>query len=149
MRGEGGVGVAGEATVVVATGGGVGEGVEGGLEDLATGDEGLRTEAVLGGLGNPGLEGPPDAIAEEVGLRPEHLVEVEVEEDGAIGGGGGEEGEDGGVGRRGRRVLGGGGEEVEVTEEAVGPFAGAAHGGGGGGLLVGFWERRQRLGESL
>lgn len=128
--------------VVVPPGARFGEGLAGGLEDLAAAEERLRAEAVLRRLRSPGLVGSPDAVAEEVRLGPEDPVEVDGDGHVALGRGelgrrerGGEGG--GGGGRGGGRggVVGCG--ELEVGEESVGPSAGGAgDGGGGGGVAV-------------
>lgn len=122
--------------VVVPAGARFGEGLAGGLEDLAAADESLGAEAVRRRLRGPSLVGSPDAVAEEVRLGAEDAVEVDGDGHVALG-----RGELGRRERRGERGGGGGGRgggvvgrgELEVGEEAVGPFAGGAGDGGGAG----------------
>lgn len=95
-------------------------------------------ESVLRRLRNPSLVSSPDAIAEEVRLGAEDLVEVEGDGHMALGGSkrrrrGSEGGGGGGV----VLVVGGGvAGEIEVGEEAVGPSAGGAGDHTGGKKLL-------------
>lgn len=114
------------------------------MEDLAAADESFVAEPVLGWLGDPGLIGPPDAIAQEMGLGAEDLVEVDWDRKVALGRG--KRGRSNGCGGRGKGGggVGSAGSELEVGEKTVGPFAGGARAelGIGGGPEEKGKERR-------
>ena len=62
-----------QSPIVVPSRAGVGQCVAGGLQDLPAADEGLLAEPQLWGLRDLRLKRPPDAITQEMGLRPKHL----------------------------------------------------------------------------